>query len=107
MSDKVISDTIRMKAKLKQGFTEVKALIKHPMITKGKDIAGNVIEPHFIEKVTCEHNGNLVMSANWGGGVSTNPYFAFQLEGGKKGDSVKLIWTDNQGNTDENITKIK
>lgn len=99
--------TTRMKANLKDGFTEVKVLIKHPMKTKGKDRDGNVIEAHYIEEVICTHNGQVVMSGDWGGGVSANPYFAFQFEGGKVGDSVKMTWKDNQGNSGEAVTTIK
>ncbi|MEN8218224.1 MAG: thiosulfate oxidation carrier complex protein SoxZ [Pseudomonadota bacterium] len=97
----------RMRAKLKGDFTEVKVLIKHPMKTKGKDRDGKVTEAHYIEEVICTHNGQIVMSAEWGGGVSANPYLAFQFEGGKVGESVKLTWKDNQGNSGEADTTIK
>jgi len=96
-----------MRAKLKGDFTEVKVLIKHPMKTKGKDQTGNVIEAHYIEEVMVAHNGQIVMSAEWGSGVSADPYFAFNFEGGKVGDTVKLTWKDNQGNSGEAVTKIK
>jgi sulfur-oxidizing protein SoxZ len=101
-----MSEKTRMRAKLKKGFTEVKILIKHPMKPGGEDRDGNVVEPHFIEEITCEHNDEVIMSADWGTGVSADPFFAFEFEEGKVGDSVKLFWKDNQGNTDEVITKI-
>lgn len=100
MADKA---SIRMKAKKKESFTEVKALITHPMengFRKDQE-TGNLIPAHFIEEVECQHNGKVVMSAVWGGGISKNPYFAFQFKGGKVGDSVTLQWKDNQGQTDK------
>ncbi|KHD07142.1 hypothetical protein PN36_12205 [Candidatus Thiomargarita nelsonii] len=94
----------RMRAKLKGDFTEVKVLIKHPMKTKAKSRDG---KPHYIEEVMVAHNGQVVMSAEWGGGVSANPYFAFSFEGGKIGDTVTLTWKDNRDNTGEAVTQIK
>ncbi|MDM8557782.1 thiosulfate oxidation carrier complex protein SoxZ [Candidatus Parabeggiatoa sp. HSG14] len=103
-----MSTKTRMRAKLKKGFTKVKVLIKHPMKPGKEDKAGNIIEePHFIEEITCEHNGELIMSADLGAGVSADPFFAFEFEDGKAGDLVKVAWRDNQGNTDEVVSKIK
>lgn len=101
--------TIRLKATIKAGITEVKSLIKHPMETGArKDLeTGRLIPAHFIEEVNCEHNGQIVVSAIWSGGVSKNPYYAFKFKGGKVGDTVKLTWKDNQGKTDSKETQIK
>ena len=98
----------RLQAKLNKGVTEVKTLISHPMETgQRKDLeTGKLIPAHFIEEVTCEHNGEVVMSAQWGVGISANPYLAFQFEGGKIGDKVKLTWKDNQGKSETTETEI-
>lgn len=84
-----------MKVKLKNGFTEVKVIIKHPMQPESNK-AGNITESHYIEDITCEHNGEIIMEANWGTGISADPFFAFEFEGGKVGDLVKVIWQDNR-----------
>ena len=47
-----------------------------------------------------EHGGNQVLVAYWSGGVSKNPYLSFKFDGGKKGDTLKISWTDNQGGSD-------
>lgn len=102
--------TIRLKAIInKDGITQVKSFIKHPMETgTRKDLeTGDLIPAHFIEEVKCEHNGRIVVSAIWSGRVSTNPYYAFKFKEGKVGDTVKLTWTDNQGQTDSKETQIK
>jgi len=92
----------RFQAKLKNGITEVKILVSHPMDRESKTESG-----HFIEEVKCEHNGKVVMSGIWSGGISKNPYCAFKFKGGAKGDSVKFIWKDNLDNTRTTETKIK
>jgi len=102
-------NSIKIKAKLKGGKSEVKALIKHEMETglrKDKK-TGEKIPAHFIKEVTCEHNGNVVFTANWGVAVSKNPYLSFKFTGGAVGDSIKISWVDNKGDTDSRSAKIK
>jgi sulfur-oxidizing protein SoxZ len=102
-------NTIKIKAKLKGDKSEVKALIKHKMETglrKDKK-TGNKIPAHYIKEVVCEHNGNVVFTANWGVAVSKNPYLSFKFTGGAKGDSIKISWVDNKGDTDSRSAKIK
>lgn len=100
--------TIRIRARVQGDVTEVRALIRHPMETglrKDKK-TGNAIPAHFIQQVTCEHNGNSVLTANWSGSISTNPYLAFDLKGAKSGDTIKISWTDNKGGSDANEAKV-
>jgi sulfur-oxidizing protein SoxZ len=68
---------------------------------------GNKIPAHYIKEVVCEHNGNVVFTANWGVAVSKNPYLSFKFTGGAKGDSIKISWVDNKGDTDSRSAKIK
>ena len=94
--------SIKIRAKLSGDVTTVKTLIKHPMDTglvKDKK-TGNVIPAHFIQEVTCEHGGNKVMTAMWGAAVSKNPYLSFKFAGAKAGDTIKLSWVDNKGESD-------
>lgn len=97
-----MANSIKIRAKMKGSVCEVKALIKHVMETglrKDKK-TGNVIPAHFIQEVTCQHNGKTVMSANWGTAISANPYLSFSFSGAKKGDKFKLSWVDNMGESD-------
>ena len=99
---------IKIRASAKDGITEVKALMKHPMQNTGKDKkTGEPIEAHFIQEVTCEHNGKTVLTGDWGPGVSKNPYLSFKFKGGAAGDTVKISWVDNQGGSDSEEAKIK
>jgi sulfur-oxidizing protein SoxZ len=101
--------SIKMRATLgDDGVTTVKALISHPMDTGlAKDKAGKIIPAHFIQEVVCEWNGTNVMTAEWGGAISKNPYLSFRFKGAKAGDTLKLNWVDNKGESDSDETTIK
>lgn len=101
--------SIKIRAKVKKGVTTVKALMNHPMETGlRKDKKTNKLIPaHFIQEVTATAGGNTVMTANWSGGISKNPYLAFSFAGGAKGEEVTIAWTDNQGGSDSASAKIK
>ena len=103
------NSSIKIRAALKKGSCEVKALIKHPMETglrKDKK-TGKAIPAHFIQEVTVQHNGKEVMNALWGTAVSTNPYLSFIVDNAKKGDSISLSWVDNTGAKDSADGKVK
>jgi sulfur-oxidizing protein SoxZ len=99
----------RIKAELKSGITEVKALVKHPMEIGGStDLETDIpILPHFITEVECTHQGKVVMSALWSSAVSKNPFCAFKFKGGAKGERIDFTWKDNQGNKGSSLTFIK
>jgi sulfur-oxidizing protein SoxZ len=100
--------SIKVRAKAKKGVVTVKALISHKMETglrKDKK-TGKVIPAHFIEAVDCEHNGAAVVNAEWGVAISKNPYISFKLAGAS-GDTIKLSWKDNKGESDSLETKVK
>ena len=105
-----MANKMRVRAKLKDGgVTEVKALISHPMETgQRKDRkTGELIPAHFIEEVTCTHKGETVMTALWSGGISKDPYLAFQFKGAASGDKLTLAWKDNKGEADSLEVDIK
>ena len=100
--------SIKIRAKLKNDIATVKALINHPMETgmrKNKK-TGKMIPAHFISQVNVEHNGKNVMNAQWGTAISKNPYLSFKFSNAKKGDEVKLHWTDNTEKSDSLVIKI-
>jgi sulfur-oxidizing protein SoxZ len=99
---------VKIRAKLKGDVASVKTLMPHPMETGSrKDPEGNLIPAHYIEVVTCEHNGTPVIEAQWGPSVSKDPYFAFQVQGAKSGDTIKVSWTDNLGETSSGEATLK
>ena len=101
--------TIKIRAKVKDGITTVKALISHTMETglrKDKK-TGKKIPAHHITEVTAAHNGNTVMTANWGPAISKNPYLSFKFKGGAAGENVTISWLDNKGKGDSHDAAIK
>jgi sulfur-oxidizing protein SoxZ len=97
----------RLKVKEKDGMVNVKAIISHPMLTGlTKDKKGEKIPAHYINEVVVTANDEVVMTANWGGAVSKDPYISFDYVG-KSGDVVKLSWADNQENKGEAEKKVK
>ena len=101
--------SIKIRAKAKNGVTTVKTLMKHPMETgQRKDKkTGEKVPAHFITEVTAEHNGNVVMVANWAAAISKNPYLSFKFKGGAAGDNIKVSWVDNNGESDSLEAPIK
>ncbi|WP_126452143.1 thiosulfate oxidation carrier complex protein SoxZ [Sulfuriflexus mobilis] len=100
---------IKIRATAKKDSTTVKALMSHPMDTglrKDKK-TGKVIPAHFIQEVKCEHNGNAVLTALWGPAISKNPYLSFKFKGGNKGDSIKISWVDNKGESASQEAQIR
>ncbi|MSP86827.1 MAG: thiosulfate oxidation carrier complex protein SoxZ [Methylotenera sp.] len=94
-------DNMKMRAQLKaDGITEVKVLISHPMETgRKKDDFYQLIPAHFVQLLTATLNGQLVLEAQWGTGISKNPYLTFRLNGAAVGDIVSVTWHDNLGKT--------
>lgn len=101
------SNSIKIRAKLQDGATTVKALITHPMETGArKDKDGSLIPAHFIKEISCESGGKTLLTAFWSGGVSKNPYLSFKFGGGNVGDKLKLTWVDNKGESDSEEADI-
>lgn len=101
--------TIKIRAKAKDGVTTVKTLVSHPMESgQRKDSkTGKKIPAHHITELTAEHNGKVVMSANWGPAISKNPYLSFKFKGGASGETIKVSWVDNMGKGDSAEEAIK
>ncbi len=93
---------IKMRAQLKNAITEFKVLMSHPMETgRRKSDFGDVIPAHFIQQVSAFLNQQPIMQAQWGTGISKNPYLTFYLSQAKQGDMVKIVWLDNRGKQGE------
>ncbi|MCU7923587.1 MAG: thiosulfate oxidation carrier complex protein SoxZ [Candidatus Thiodiazotropha sp. (ex Dulcina madagascariensis)] len=104
-----MAKSIKIRAKESGGITTVKALMTHPMETGARKDSktGKLIPAHFIQEVTCQHKGNTVMTAQWSGGISKNPYISFKFSGGAKGDELELTWKDNKDKSDSMTSTIK
>ena len=99
-----MADPMRIRAAEKDGIVDVKVLMKHDMESgQRKDANGALVPAWHIQEVTATHNGQAVMTAEWGPGVSKNPFLQFTIKNGKAGDKVGVSWKDNKGDsrTDE------
>lgn len=103
-----MADMMKIRARLKDGVTEVKVLMSHPMET-GRRIndAGETVPAHFIQLVTATLNGKTVLEAQWGTGIAKNPYLTFRLRGANAGDKIAVSWVDNKGATNAIETAVE
>jgi sulfur-oxidizing protein SoxZ len=93
-----MADLMKIRAILKGDTTEVKVLMLHPMETgRRKNDFDELIPAHFIQQVSATLHGNNVLEAQWGTGISKNPYLTFYLSNAKVGDKITVKWMDNKG----------
>jgi sulfur-oxidizing protein SoxZ len=91
---------MRIRARAEDGVVEVKILISHIMETGfRKDREGELIPAHFIQLVTVTCGDRTVLSAQWGPAVSANPFVSFKFQDGRKGETLRVTWIDNQGDS--------
>jgi sulfur-oxidizing protein SoxZ len=96
-----MAQPMKIRASMSGDTAEVKCLMNHPMETGLRKDAktGSMVPAHFITNVTATVNGKTVLDAEWGGGISKNPYLAFKVKGAKAGDKVEIKWADNKGDS--------
>jgi len=99
----------KIRVKLNGDGASVKMILKHPMETGGRKDAdtGEKIPRNFIQELSCEQNGTLAFSANWGWGISKNPYLSFRLREAKSGDKIVVSFKDNLGKQESIEATIK
>ncbi|MDD3447785.1 MAG: thiosulfate oxidation carrier complex protein SoxZ [Gammaproteobacteria bacterium] len=103
-----MSTTIKVRAMVSADIATVKAIINHPMTVERLDKAtGKVVPAHFIEEVVFSHNGEELLVASCGQAISKNPYFSFKFSGARSGDTLGVIWRDNQGKQDRDEFQIR
>ena len=98
-------EPMRIRAQLAGDKASVRVLMTHPMETGQRKEAssGKTIPAWFIQELSATHNGNTVLTAQWGTAVAKNPYLQFVVKGAKAGDRIAITWVDNRGEkrTDE------
>lgn len=109
MADQIGSPKIRVPESAKKGEPiQVRTLILHPMETglRKDPKTGEKIPAHFIQQVTADFNGKTVMNADWGVGISKNPFLAFYIKPEESG-TLKVTFTDNKGGSWSEEAKIQ
>ena len=98
-----MSSSIRLKTKIRDDITTVRAIIRHPMETGFRidDDTAKLVPEHYIKKINFKHNGKTVFSCDWSRAVS------FMFSDSKIGDKIEISRLDNIGNTDKLETLIE
>jgi sulfur-oxidizing protein SoxZ len=95
--DAMADRPIVIRAKHTKGYTKVRVLITHPMIGHNELDGSDDNRPHYIQDITCTMGEETILSALCGSYVGKDPFLAFEFEGGKKGEIIKVTWVDNWG----------
>lgn len=91
---------MKIRAQMNGDVADIKVLMAHPMESgQRKDFRGTLIPAHYIDEVTLEVGGKVVVLGQLGPSVSTNPVFGFKVRGARVGDKVVAKWKDNKGET--------
>ena len=101
-----MADPMRIRAQSTGGNALIRVQMMHEMETgQRKDAAGKIVPAWHITDITAALNGKQVMSAEFGPGVSKNPFTQFTIKGAKAGDKISVSWKDNKGEsrTDEAV----
>lgn len=95
-----MAEAMKMRATMEGDAVDVKVLIQHDMETGlRKDTKTDKLIPaHFINQVVATLNGKIVIDAQWGIGISKNPFIGFKIKGAKSGDKIGINAVDNLGN---------
>ncbi|MFV2032140.1 MAG: thiosulfate oxidation carrier complex protein SoxZ [Gammaproteobacteria bacterium] len=103
-----MTQSIRLRAREKDGVVTVKSLINHPMETglRRDRKTGRKVLARYIKEVIAQTGDKIVMQAYWGSAISRNPYLSFKYYG-NKGDSLTLSWIDSIGKSDSVTAWVK
>jgi len=94
-----MAEPMKIRATMAGDVADIKVLMNHPMETGARKDAktGQLVPALYIQDVTATINGAPVLTANFGTGISKNPYLGFKVKGAKAGDKVVVNWVDNTG----------
>jgi sulfur-oxidizing protein SoxY len=91
------TEATRIRAQLQGESALVRMRMAHEMESgQRKNAAGKVVPAWHIDQVAVSLNGKPVMTAEWGPGVSKNPYLQLTLKKAKAGDKLTVSWHDNK-----------
>jgi sulfur-oxidizing protein SoxZ len=96
--DQATSEPCRIRARTKDGFTDVLVLMPHPMETGlRKGPSGQFVPAHHITEVNISLAGRPVLTAHLSIAVARDPLLSFRFRGGRPGERLAVRWTDNLG----------
>lgn len=76
----------------------VKTLAEHKMASGVHfvDDKAQIYRRFILNKMICRYDGEEVFVADWGSGISANPYLAFKLRAERSG-TIEIEWIDDDG----------
>lgn len=89
-------------------IVDFKTMVKHPMesgLRKDK-ATGEPIPAHHITDVTVEYMDKTILSSEWSGSISKNPFFSFSVMADATSE-VKVTWKDNKGESFTASSKLE
>ena len=89
---------LQVPPKVRAGETvEVRLLVQHPMETGfRREADGRAVPMNVVNSLVCRLNGAEVLRAEFGSGVSANPYLSFWIAPPASGELV-VEWVDDAG----------
>lgn len=76
---------------------EIRTLIKHPMETGNrKNSKGQVVGKNIIKSLTIKFIDRIILNAEFGTGISENPFVSCWMKVTGSGD-LSIVWEDDQG----------
>ena len=94
------TEATRIRAQLQGESALVRMRMAHEMESgQRKNAAGKVVPAWHIDQVAVSLNGKPVMTAEWGPGISKNPYLQLTLKKAKAGDKLTVSWHDNKASS--------
>ena len=94
----MMAQPIRIRARHRDGLTEVVLLMPHPMETGlRKGASGRLVGTHYIGDVRVAVEGRTVLEARLSQAVSQDPLLTFRFRGGKPGERIAASWRDSLG----------
>lgn len=95
-----MSTQIRIRARVRNGLTEVTVLLPHPMETGlRRNAAGEPVPAHFITGVKATIDGRTVFDARLSMAVSQDPLLTFRCRGAEAGAPIVVTWKDSSGDS--------
>jgi sulfur-oxidizing protein SoxZ len=102
-----MSESIRIRCRLRGDVAEVQVLMPHPMETGLRvNEAGMLVPAHHITDVAVTLAERSVFSATMSFAVSRDPLIAFRVSGARAGQRLRVTWRDSNGDTRADDTVI-
>lgn len=93
-----MTQPFRIRATENDGLVQALVLMLHPMETGlRKDASGAFVPSHYITEVRATVDGRTVFEARLSTSVAKDPLLSFRFRGARRGNRLRVTWSDTQG----------